>query len=178
MLRHGWWVVMYSSSMICTRVRLSFPPFSHIFPSLPHLLSRNPFDRTDVLSSWYVNIYWHDSQQKGRGNFYILPFGKPSSSLSECAVHKNRKGLQFILDSMYFCSLGSCFCCRCHSNSCGRFISSWGDFPLCACLHHWRPALCWRKMELSDLLAFVSAEVNSTTVTLALLAVFVVLLYW
>ncbi|XP_042745462.1 thromboxane-A synthase isoform X2 [Lagopus leucura] len=33
-------------------------------------------------------------------------------------------------------------------------------------------------MELSDLLAFASAEVNSTTVTLALLAVFVVLLYW
>lgn len=118
--------------MICTTVRRSPSLFSpHTFPSFPYLMSKNLFNSTDVSSGGYVNIYWHDSQQQWEGgDCYILPFREPSSSLSQCAVDENWKDLQFVLDLMYFCSLGSCFVADVIHIAVEGFISSCRDFSL------------------------------------------------
>lgn len=50
--------------------------------------------------------------------------------LSQRAVDENRKGLQFVLDLMWLCSLGSCFLAAVIHIALEGFISSCGDFPL------------------------------------------------
>jgi len=64
---------LYSSSMICTVVRLSPPLFFPTVPSFPYLMSENVFDSIDVSSGGYVNIYWHDSQQQREGGKLLHP---------------------------------------------------------------------------------------------------------
>lgn len=92
--------------------------FPHIFPSLPHLMSKNLFDRTDVLSSGYVNIYWHDDQQEGGGELLRITHSVNLQVFSLSVQSMRRFAVGAWLD--VFLSLGSCFCCRCHSYSCGR----------------------------------------------------------
>lgn len=176
---HPWKVFIFFFHDLHHGQALSPSFFPHMFPIFPYLMSKKLFNSTAVSSGGYVNIYWHDSQQQWEGgNCYILPFREPSNSLSECAVSENRKGLQFVLDLMCFCSLGSCFVADVICIAVEGFISSWGNFPLHTQSHHSRLELQWRKMVPVDLLAFASTEMNSTTVTLALLLVFLVLLYW
>lgn len=129
---HPWRVFIFFFHDLYHDQALSPSFFPHTFPSFPYLMSKNLFNSTDVSSGGYVNIYWHGSYQRreGGGNCYILPFGEPSSSLSESAVDENRKGLQFVLDLMYFCSLRSCFVADVIHIAVEGFISSWGNFPL------------------------------------------------
>lgn len=94
--------------------------FPHTFPSFPYLMSKNLFKSTDVSSSGYVNIYWHDSQQQQEGEVSTSYHSGKLQVLSESVQSMRTGKVCSLYLTWWVFALLVPVCCRCHSYSCGR----------------------------------------------------------